>query len=73
MGHDIEILIDCAIINTQAYLSAPGGDRRVARVGLERIFADLTARAPDHPALARLSDFIAELARPSNDDGQTKV
>jgi hypothetical protein len=23
MGHDIEILIDCAIINTQAYLSAP--------------------------------------------------
>ena len=41
MGHDIEILIDCAIINTQAYLSAPGGDRRVARVGLDRVLRRL--------------------------------
>jgi hypothetical protein len=73
MDHDAETLIDRAIANTQAYLRAPGGDRRVARAGLERIRADLTARAPDHPALARLSDFIAELARPPNEEGRIRV
>jgi hypothetical protein len=69
MNHDIEVLIDRAIVDTHAYLGAPGGDRRVARAGLERILADLTARAPGRPALARLGAFIAELARPENADG----
>ena len=73
MDHDVEDLIDRAIANTQAYLRAPGGDRRVARAGLERIVVDLTARAPGHPALARLGDFIAELARPPNEEGRIKV
>jgi hypothetical protein len=71
MNHDIEILIDRAIVNTQAYLRAPGGDRRIARAGLERILADLTARAPDHPALARLGAFVAEFARAANEHGRT--
>ena len=69
MDHDVETLIDRAIANTQTYLRAPAGDRRVARAGLERILADLTARAPGRPALARLGAFIAELARPENADG----
>lgn len=73
MDHDLEDLIGRAIANTLAYLRAPGGDRRVARVGIERIVVDLTARAPGHPALARLSDFVAELARPSANDERTKV
>ena len=68
MDHDVETVIDRAIANTLAYLSAPGGDRRVARIGLERIRADLTARAPGHPALPRLSAFVAELARPLNEE-----
>jgi hypothetical protein len=71
MDHDVETLIDRAIANTLAYLSAPGGDQRVARIGLERIRADLTERAPDNPALARLSAFVAELARPLNEQGRT--
>ena len=64
MGYDIETLVERAIANTQAYLRTPGCDRRVARAGLERILADLTARAPGQPGLARLSAFVAELARP---------
>jgi hypothetical protein len=74
MNHDVvETLIDHAIANSQVYLRAPGGVRRVARAGLERIFADLTARAPNHPALGRLSAFIAELAAPLNDQGRPRV
>jgi TorA maturation chaperone TorD len=73
MDHNVETLIDRAIANTPAYLRAPGGDRRVARTNLGRILADLTARAPDHPALARLSAFIAELARQLNEEGRRRV
>ena len=73
MDHDLEGLVDRAIANTLVYLRAPGGNRRVARVGLERIVADLTARAPDHPALARLSALVAELARASAHDERTRV
>jgi hypothetical protein len=68
MNPDIESLIDRAIANTLTYLSAPGGDQRVAHAGLARIRADLTARAPGHPALSRLSAFVAELARPLNEE-----
>ena len=73
MDHNVETLIDRAIANTTSYLRAPGGDRRVARTNLGRILADLTARAPDHPALARLSAFIAELARQLNEEGRRRV
>jgi hypothetical protein len=73
MDHGVETLIDRAIANSRTYLRAPGGDWRVARVGLERILDDLTARAPDHPALARLGDFIAELARPSIEERRIRV
>jgi hypothetical protein len=73
MDHDVETVIDRAIANTLAYLSAPGGDRRVARIGLERIRADLTARAPDNPGLARLSAFIAGLARPLKQEARTGI
>ena len=68
MDHDAETLIDRAIANTRTYLRAPGGDQRVARAGLERIRADVLARAPDSPALARLSDFIAEIERRLNQE-----
>jgi hypothetical protein len=64
LDYDIETLVERAIANTQAYLCEPGCDRRVARAGLERILADLAARAPGHSALARLSAFVADLARP---------
>jgi len=73
MDHDVETLIDHAIASTRTYLRAPGGDRRVARVGLERILDDLKARAPDQLALARLGDFIAELARPPNEEGRIRI
>ncbi|MGA2491370.1 MAG: hypothetical protein ABSF67_00310 [Roseiarcus sp.] len=58
MEQNVETLIEHAIANTQVYLRAPGGDRRIARTGLERILADLAERAPDHPALTRLAAFI---------------
>jgi hypothetical protein len=61
MEQDIETLIEHAIANTQVYVSAPGGDSGIARTGLERIFADLAGRAPDHPALTRLAAFIEGL------------
>jgi hypothetical protein len=61
MEQNIENLIEHAIANTQVYLRAPGGDRRIARIGLERILADLAERAPDHPGLIRLAAFIDDL------------
>jgi hypothetical protein len=63
MDRRIETLVARTIANTQAYLAEPGGDRNVARAGVARILAELTARAPGHPALARLSAFVAELSR----------
>jgi hypothetical protein len=63
MEQNIENLIEHAIANTQVYLLAPGGDRRIARTGLERILADLAVRAPGHPALTRLAAFIDDLGK----------
>ena len=63
MEHVSESLIDHAIAHTRAYLQTPGGDRRIAQAGLERILVDLAARAPGHPALLRLAAFIADLRR----------
>ena len=61
MEQDIETLIEHAIAHTQVYLRSRGGNRRIAQTGLERSFAGLTARAPDHPALTRLAALIEDL------------
>jgi hypothetical protein len=63
MEQNFENLVERAIANTRAYLRAPSGDRRMAQIGLERILADLAARAPDHPALSRLAAFVDDLRR----------
>ena len=72
MDCDIETLVERAIVHTLTWLRAAACDRRVARAGLERILADLAARAPGHPALARLDDFIAEFRRPLDEEGASK-
>jgi hypothetical protein len=61
MEQNIDTLIERAIANTQGYLRAPDRDRRIARAGLQRILADVAARAPAHPALSRLAAFIDDL------------
>jgi hypothetical protein len=59
----IETIVDRTIEHTGELLRADEIDWAVARAGLEKICDSLAAEAPDHPALARLRDFIAEQQR----------
>ncbi len=68
MDEHFEALIDRAIGYTRAYLGTPGGARGSALAGLARIVADLIARAPAHPVVARLREFHDELGRSPETD-----
>jgi hypothetical protein len=59
MADMIEAIADRAIEHTRTILVASLCDWRVARRGLQIIHDDLSRRAPEHPALARLKAFIA--------------
>ncbi len=63
MADKIAEIVDRAIEHTRAILDASRGEWSVARKGLERIRAHLANGAPEHPALDRLSAFIADQDR----------
>ena len=59
----IDSIADRAIAHTRALLKSDETEWSVARRGLRRIYLDLAAEAPGHPALDRLRAFIAEQDR----------
>jgi len=59
----IDAIVDRTIEHTRELLDANEIDWAIARIALERISDGLAADAPDHPALDRLRDFIAEQER----------
>ncbi len=63
MTTDVDAIVDRTIEHTRELLESNEIEWAIARAGLERIGDRLAVDAPNNPALARLSDFIAEQER----------
>ena len=59
MTDRIAEIVDRVIVHAQRMLDDGAYDWPTSRAALERILADLEARSPGNPSLARLRRFIA--------------
>ncbi len=63
MADNIDEIVNRAIEHTLTILKTSRSEWSVARKGLEKIRDNLAFGAPDHPALERLTAFIADQDR----------
>ena len=63
MTDKTDAIVDRTIEYTRELLETSQIDWSTARAGLDRIHDSLAGEAPDHPALDRLQNFIAEQQR----------
>ena len=67
MTNEINAIVDQAIAHSRALLESSQAEWATARAGLEKILDSLAIKAPTHPALDRLRDFIVEQDRVRRD------